>query len=143
MKYLENSDFSFPKLNNCFVYFLVDKEEVVYVGKTTQGIVRPLSHKDKNFERIEIVFVDKKNLDEEEGKYILKYLPKYNFAASGYFSLQSVKKKIRELTGKRINLWDIKSQANKQNVNLMKFGKLFYVSPHDCEILISAFLGGD
>ena len=26
------------------VYFLLKDEEVVYVGKTTKGIVRPLSH---------------------------------------------------------------------------------------------------
>lgn len=144
MKFEENSSFEIPKLKNSFIYFLIEKDEVVYVGKTTHGIFRPLSHKDKNYDRIAIVFVEEKDLDFQEGKYIMKYRPKYNFAMNGYFSLQAAKKKIRGITkNKKITIWDIKNEIKKRKIELLCFGNQFYISPDDFDSLLIFYKGGE
>lgn len=65
--------------SDVFVYFLLYDEEVVYVGQTTNGINRPLSHiKDKNFNKIRLIYCNTEQLGEIEQKFILKYDPIYN-----------------------------------------------------------------
>lgn len=62
-----------------FVYFLLQDEDVVYVGQTTSGIIRPISHlNDKVFNFIKIIYCERENLGKMEHKYILKYNPLYN-----------------------------------------------------------------
>ena len=75
-------EFTFPSPYACvpfrMVYFLVDGEEVVYVGQTISGVSRPLSHLGKKtFQRIFFLPVDG-NLDTEERRFIDIILPKYN-----------------------------------------------------------------
>lgn len=65
--------------SNVFVYFLLQGKEVVYIGQTTKGIIRPISHvNDKEFDSIKIMYCERENLGELEHDYILKYNPKYN-----------------------------------------------------------------
>lgn len=65
--------------SDVFVYFLLFDEEVVYVGQTTAGISRPLAHiKDKNFNKIRLIYCNTEQLGELEQKFILKYEPIYN-----------------------------------------------------------------
>lgn len=67
--------------NNTFVYLLLNDEEVVYVGQTTQGLKRIEQHqkeKKKIFNNYKIISCIKKDLNELENFYILKYQPKYN-----------------------------------------------------------------
>jgi hypothetical protein len=67
----------------CYVYFLVQDDEVVYVGKTTQPIpVRPLSHDDKEFNRIFYTECDSRSLSDVETSWIKKLQPKYNIAGT-------------------------------------------------------------
>lgn len=67
------------ELPQYFIYFLVDNEEVVYVGQTKNGITRPFEHcKNKKFDAVYLLPVAEKDLDQLEGIYILKYAPKYN-----------------------------------------------------------------
>lgn len=68
-----------PKYENCFIYFLLKDNEVVYVGQTKHGIIRPLTHtKDKDFNEIKILYCEEKELDLTEDCYIQKYKPLYN-----------------------------------------------------------------
>lgn len=67
-----------PKYQNCFVYFLLKDREVVYVGQTRNGLSRPLSHRDKEFDEIKILYCAGADLDILEDTYIQKYKPFYN-----------------------------------------------------------------
>ena len=60
------------------IYFLIDKDEVVYVGQTQFGISRPLKHKDKVFDSFYMKECPIPLLDKQEREMILKYKPKYN-----------------------------------------------------------------
>jgi hypothetical protein len=66
----------------CGLYFLFDKDEIVYVGKTRSGWQRISKHfKDKKFDSY--YFLEMPNTTElqllyDESRYITKYLPKYN-----------------------------------------------------------------
>lgn len=67
-----------PKYEECFVYFLLKNGEVIYVGQTRHGLARPLSHRDKEFDEIKIIYCDYAELDFLEDKYIRKYRPIHN-----------------------------------------------------------------
>lgn len=67
-----------PKYEKCFIYFLLKENEVVYVGQTTQGIIRPFAHKDKDFDEVKIIYCEPSELDITEDSYIQKYKPLYN-----------------------------------------------------------------
>lgn len=99
MKFKEKADFSFKKFSDNFIYFLCKEGEVVYVGQTTQGVLRPLQHKDKEYDEVKLLFVDKNILDLTEGYYIAKYKPKYNKSGTGLLGLMRARNKIREYTG--------------------------------------------
>lgn len=65
----------------CGVYFLIDGEEIVYVGKSTACESRVNVHiKDPNkkFDRYKIIPLDEPLISEAEALYILKFTPKYN-----------------------------------------------------------------
>lgn len=78
MIFSEENFISVPLYQKSFIYFLIKDNEVVYVGKTTQGISRPFSHKDKDYDSINIIYCEEKDLDELEDMYISKYKPPYN-----------------------------------------------------------------
>ena len=94
----EKSIITVPKYENCFVYFLLKNNEVVYIGQTKNGITRPLSHKNKDFDTIKIKYCDEKELDITEDEYIKKYKPIYNkqlnYAIN--WGLERVRNKVRE-----------------------------------------------
>lgn len=90
-----------PRYNDVFIYFLIKSGEVVYVGQTKQGLTRPLSHRDKDFDEIKIMYCAENALDSLEDKYIQKYKPYYN-KQSNYamrWGLQRVRNEIRKATG--------------------------------------------
>lgn len=79
MKFEENQSVRLPKIQDCLIYFLVKKNEVVYVGQTKNNINRPLQHKnDKDFDDIYVLPCNEIELDYLEDKYIKKYNPFYN-----------------------------------------------------------------
>ena len=61
-----------------FIYFLMeDNNEVVYVGKTSNGLSRISQHRKegiKEFNKVYIIPVDKKDLDEMEDFYMKKLI---------------------------------------------------------------------
>jgi hypothetical protein len=69
----------------CWIYFLYDKEELVYVGKTTRGVSRLLGHVNgingyglKDWTHYSYIQVERKDLDKIEKRMIREYEPKYN-----------------------------------------------------------------
>jgi len=66
---------------NCFLYFLINKDNLVYVGKSNNNILNRINEhiKDKDFDSAHYIALRSDNvLDEYEKKYIIKYKPKYN-----------------------------------------------------------------
>jgi hypothetical protein len=66
---------------NCFLYFLLNKNVLVYVGKSNSNILNRINEhiKDKDFDSVYYIALSSDNLlDEYEKKYIIKYKPKYN-----------------------------------------------------------------
>lgn len=61
-----------------YIYFLMQGNEVVYVGQTRVGISRPLTHTDKKYDSFYIKKCPLKLLDKKEREMILKYKPIYN-----------------------------------------------------------------
>lgn len=82
MKFEEKNAKRYEKKENKqgYIYFLIKDEEVVYVGQTTSGISRPLSHKDKDFDYFYMKKCPFHLLDKRENEMIFKYNPKYNGA---------------------------------------------------------------
>jgi len=80
MQFEEESDLILDARKNYLIYFLLKDKEVVYVGQTTQNVIRPFSHKDKIFDSVAIIYQseDKDKLNEIEEFYIKKYCPRYN-----------------------------------------------------------------
>lgn len=98
----EKYSISVPVYDDCFIYFLLDKNEVVYVGKTTQGISRPFNHKSsKKFDQIKIIYFESDKLDEMEDFFIKKYKPKYN-KISNYNQNYSLKRVIEKLKNEKV-----------------------------------------
>lgn len=58
------------------IYFLVDGDEIVYVGKSSNIHKRLTGHIAKEFDKI--LMVETSFPDEEEVRYIQKFNPKYN-----------------------------------------------------------------
>lgn len=95
---------SLKSLPDVFVYFLTRGDDVVYVGQTTCGISRPVSHKEeKDFDCIYILPCDAKDLNRLEGYYIDKYTPEYNARPNlkTHKSLKKAKEDISALLGLR------------------------------------------
>lgn len=64
-----------------FVYFLIDGDEIVYVGKTTRPYARIRQHElsDKVFDRILVGHTGSKyEMDAKEALYIVEFNPRYN-----------------------------------------------------------------
>lgn len=81
MKFEESGNvITIKNSDKCFIYFLIDKDEVVYVGQTTNGLSRPFAHCDKEYDTVKAIPCHREMLDQEEHHYICKYSPKYNKA---------------------------------------------------------------
>lgn len=101
MKFSEKDFIAVPLYQNSFIYFLIKNDDVVYVGKTTQGLLRPLSHKDKDYDSLAIIYCTEENIDELEDKYISKYKPPYNKLMN--FGMNYTLSRVRDEIRKRYN----------------------------------------
>lgn len=134
MKFEPENNAVFIESGVCsIVYFLLDGEDVVYVGQSKHGLYRPFSHRDKNFNRVAFITCEENKLDYFETQYIRKYRPKYNKSAGNFdFSFKRIKKFIRENTYlKDFTVIDIKRIIKMFNINTIKFGNLTYISDND------------
>ena len=62
------------------IYFLIDDDEIVYVGQSVNIYFRFMCHgiSGKIFNRISWIDIGDADLDETEADYIIKFNPKYN-----------------------------------------------------------------
>lgn len=121
MKFEEtNNVIDIPIYDKCFVYFLLQNDEVVYVGQTHKGLTRPLQHTDKVFDRIKIIYCDSRFLDLTEDVYIEKYKPVYNtFCNYKYdYSLHRIRNSIRQiLDNENFNITDLRNILRTLNIS--------------------------
>ena len=103
----EGNILTFTSCENNLVYFLLQKGEVVYVGKTTAGMARPYAHYDKEYDTIKVLVCEPKSLDKIEDYYICKYKPKYNKVRNYNVicSLDRAKRLIKEKHDPRFSKW--------------------------------------
>jgi hypothetical protein len=87
-----------------YIYFLMQGDEVVYVGQTCAGISRPLSHHDKEYDSFYMKRCSKNILDKREREMILKYKPKYNNGYNNDDKVISRYSLMKELAKKGINI---------------------------------------
>lgn len=104
--------------HNFIVYFLIKNNEVVYVGKSVNGLARAFSHTDKDFDSVSIMFLPEYKINEKESFYILKYNPIYNIVVntSDLHHLKNIRNILRKQTG-AISDW-IKNFINKDLIHL-------------------------
>lgn len=119
-----------------FVYFLTDEEnEVLYVGRTENGLVRPLTHKyDKEFDKIFIKHVDIDWLNILEDYYITKYKPLYNRSLmnSEYYKLERVRNEFRKIFKKdKLTVIGVRELVDKYQKEILTFGKFDYLHIDD------------
>lgn len=121
MEFEENNiAITIPQYPKNFIYFLIKNNIVVYVGQTTQGILRPFQHKDKDYDEIKIIACAKEMLDFLEDKYIEKYMPKYNqtMNSSMNYSLIRARNKIRTIFNNKIDIRELKKIINNLKIEL-------------------------
>ena len=121
MKFEEKREdiMTFPKCKSCFIYFLLQDDEVVYVGQTSTGLSRPFSHYDKVFDTVKVLPCDPYVLDETEDFYINKYSPKYNKTRNPnvIYSLQRTKRVIKaDYNLPKYNLWELRKDLSALNI---------------------------
>ena len=139
IKFAEEKCETITVKNKTFVYFLLENDIVVYVGQTRRGIIRPLSHKDKIFDTIKILYCDKSELDFLEDKYISKYIPKYNktLELSSMYSLMRARNKIRkETTVYDFSIPDLKEIIKKLNISPITRDFKYYIKIRDYEKIV-------
>ena len=100
---LSKNKISVESLKSFCVYALWDKDEIVYVGQSTQISQRIMAHtKNKLFDSYS--FFDCKSFDEMdsiESTLIIQLQPKYNVQyGNGYESLANLRKRIRKISDK-------------------------------------------
>lgn len=122
MKFKEKEAVNFTNVPTCFIYFLLFKKEVVYVGKTMMGLSRVYSHKtDKEFDEVYgILCEDEEELDYYEGYYILKYMPKYNknYLTPYIMTVSQAVTKINKIYNSKINLHILNKMIIELNIKL-------------------------
>lgn len=136
----EEKDFiSIEEYKKVFIYFLIKNDEVVYVGKTTQGIFRPLSHRNKDYDKINIIYCDVDKSDKLESYYILKYKPKYNkeLNYNSFYTMNMVVQKIKREIDFNFNLWRLKSIIKETQINIQEFNGKKYISKDDFKEIIA------
>lgn len=119
MKFEEDNCIELPKYQDTFVYFLLKDNEVIYVGQTVSGIIRPLMQKKKNYDTIKIKYCSKEELDVMENDFIMKYRPKYNKMHNvlAMYSLFKAREVIRQKTGnEKFNIRDLKKIIKKLEI---------------------------
>ena len=139
MKFEENDiAITLPKYQNSFIYFLLKDDEVVYVGQTSNGIVRPLSHRNKDFDTIKIIYCDILELDLLEDKYIVKYRPRYNKTLNHAmrYSMMTARNKIRKIFNNNITITDLKKIIRLLDIELVEFNGVLNIKREDYEQVV-------
>ena len=101
-------------------YFLIKNKEVVYIGKTEKGLFRPLSHKNKDYDVIKVMYVDELVLSLIEDLLICKYRPKYNLEINETYSMLKTRNLLREAIGcDHFTVKDLKKIIKDLNIEVI------------------------
>lgn len=104
------------------VYFLINDNEVVYVGKTSNGLKRIMQHNKKTFNKYSFFECDKEKLDFYEDYYIMEYQPKYNKRYNCYrISINSAYSKLSNIITNDMNIFEFARYIENNNIELKKF----------------------
>lgn len=134
------------KVNTTGVYFLMKDKQIVYVGKTENGISRIFAHKDKDFDSYSFFKTEKSQLDWIESVNIIHYKPIYNkqFTSSKFTGLVGLNEKCRQKFGSRKMRLIRKVLQNLERnnvikiVNIIKDGKqITLINKNDIPLIIN------
>jgi predicted GIY-YIG superfamily endonuclease len=118
------------------IYFLIHNNEIVYVGKTADGLKRVFNHTDKEWDSYAVI--ECSTADETtalEGVYIGRLAPKYNLSMSSCYSMEKAKKATKR------NVWDIKRAIRELGITPMVFNGSPYITPDEMEAVRVALKG--
>ena len=141
MKFKEQSkSLNIPVAREPIIYFLLDGDEVVYIGQSRLGLFRPYSHTDKHFTSVSVIKCQLEELDSLEIFYIRKYLPKYNQKLvddKHEFSFGKVRRIIRDQTDfKNCTVFHIRKMVKVMKINTFSIQDTFYMTSDDAEKII-------
>ena len=144
MKFEEINYINIPIYKKEFIYFLINNSEVVYVGKTLEGLFRPLSHKNKIYDSINIIYNSNHILLEIlEDYYINKYKPKYNKLINSEYILTKARNIFRKILDNDFTVRDLKTLMEDNHILVHNKNNKQYIKIEDMRKLILIFLGGN
>lgn len=121
MKFEEENGINVLIEHRCGVYFLIDGEEVVYVGQSQNCFYRVGARfADKKFDKVVLLPFMFEDLDYFEDYYIKKYKPKYN-KISNYnmnYAIDRVRKELKENLKISLSSFKIIYLSKKLNINI-------------------------
>lgn len=148
---LSKNKISAASLNNFCVYALWDKDEIVYVGKSTQLGQRLTAHtKNKLFDSYS--FIDCKSFDEMdsiESTLIIQLQPKYNVQyGNGYESLAKLRKRISKISDKhkynpKYYVGKIRKCLSEADIEMIEFKGSTVIKTEDVPKALEYVLEGD
>ena len=102
------------------IYFLLDGEDVVYVGQSVKGLQKIYHHPSKVYDSIKVMPIKGECIhlmDEIEDGFIMKYKPKYNRRRNPYFTytLRKVKEELIDM-GYETDMREIKRGLMALNI---------------------------
>lgn len=139
MKFEESEYIDLTDTPTTFIYFLIQDNEVVYVGQTTRGLSRVYNHiQDKHFTKIYIIECDEDELDYWEDFYIFKYKPIYNKRPNFNcnFSIPRLVHKLNcayktGVFGYKVNKTKVKQMIKKLNISPHEYNGKYYIGIED------------
>lgn len=69
----------------CGVYFLLDEDEIIYIGSSKHIVSRVYSHtsSEKHFNQVRFISCDNESKEQLEAQLIIEHNPKYNLGLPG------------------------------------------------------------
>lgn len=141
LKFEENRYTDLTYVPKCFIYFLIQGDEVVYVGQTKRGLSRVYSHSDKVYDKIYCITVEESALDKWENYYILKYSPMYNkkLNTEMMYSISKIKNKLKENSEINVTKTQIKQAIKKLQISPIFVDMSAYIYVDDFYIIEDYF----
>lgn len=128
--------------NTVGVYFLIDGDEIVFIGNTTQGLKQAYYHKKiKVFDRIYFQSCEHYKLDALLSEYLIKFNPKYNNTIYlNYISIPKIKA-LLSASGIQVDKRIIKQTILNLNIDVYTYNCQVYISKKDFSIIKEYILG--
>lgn len=125
------------------IYFLIDNEQIVYVGQSLQGIYRVFEHMKFNKKKFDSYFIlncEEKDLHDLENLYIEEFKPKYNKVVNWNvcISLGKLGSKIKALgvPTPYYHKPTLRKIATKLDIPINKFGDTEYLERKYVDLIV-------